>query len=153
MSCILFLDFDGVTHPDPCESRNFFSQLPLIEGVIRSHPGLSIVISSSWRFEHSLDELRGYFSADLRASIVGVNPVVTRTNDEGWIPRELLSHHREWECKKWLRQNGMEDIHWIAIDDVPQWFLPEGEHLLVTDSKTGIQPGQIAILEGMIGIS
>jgi len=51
---ILFLDFDGVTHPQPCGDENVFCQLHLIEAVLRERElqGVHIVISSSWREYH-----------------------------------------------------------------------------------------------------
>ena len=57
MNCILFLDFDGVTHPDPCRKESFLGQLPLIEDVLREHRQVDVVISSSWRYDHRLHEL------------------------------------------------------------------------------------------------
>lgn len=36
--CILFLDFDGVTHPDPCDAGQHVTRLPLIEQVLRPYP-------------------------------------------------------------------------------------------------------------------
>jgi len=65
-SFILFLDFDGVTHPDGCRADDLFCQLPLIEGVLQRRPGVQVVISSSWRETRSLDVLRRYFRQDLR---------------------------------------------------------------------------------------
>lgn len=32
---ILFLDFDGVTHPEFCSYDDYFCRLPLIEEVLR----------------------------------------------------------------------------------------------------------------------
>lgn len=46
---VLFLDFDGVTHPEVCTAEQLFCCLPLIEEVLRRRPGVDIVISSSWR--------------------------------------------------------------------------------------------------------
>ncbi len=150
MNCILFLDFDGVLHPDPCSKRDFFCQLPLIEAVLRAHSGVEVVISSSWRYDDSLDKLRGYFSTDIRGLIICITPSVARTNDEGWIPPDLLQHHREWECRKWIRQNRSLNTPWLAIDDVPEWFVPDCPNLLVTQSASGFQPEQVATLSAMI---
>jgi hypothetical protein len=52
--CILFLD--GVTHPEPHEAEELFTLLPLIEEVLRDFEASKIVISSSWREVHLLDE-------------------------------------------------------------------------------------------------
>jgi hypothetical protein len=56
-ACIIMLDFDGVTHPDNFFDANFFCRLPLIEEVLRKFPSVKIVISSSWREHHSLDDI------------------------------------------------------------------------------------------------
>ncbi len=149
-NCILFLDFDGVTHPDPCREIEYFRQLPLIEDVLRNQRRVYIVISSSWRYDRAIDELRERFSPDLRSRVIGVTPSVTRTDDEGWIPRHLLQHHREWECRKWLRQHKAADVPWLAIDDVAEWFTPECPHLLVTMSDGGFQSEQVDVLRRMI---
>jgi HAD domain in Swiss Army Knife RNA repair proteins len=150
MNCILFLDFDGVTHPDPCRKDEYFRQLPLIEGVLRKHISVNVVISSSWRYDHRLPELQAFFSSDVRTRVVDVTPSVARTDDEGWIPRDLLQHHREWECRKWMRQNRPLDTSWLAIDDAAEWFTPECAHLLTTQSSIGFQEEQEPLLSKMI---
>lgn len=150
MNCILFLDFDGVMHPESCRKPSFFCQLPLIEEVLRAQPQVEVVISSTWRYDHTLPELRAFFSPDIRSLIIGVTPSVAPTDHEGWIPTHLLQHHREWECRKWLRQHRPVDTPWLAVDDVSEWFLPDCENLLVTCSELGFQPAQASILHVML---
>lgn len=150
MTCILFLDFDGVTHPDPCRKDQYFRQLPLIEDVLREHAHVNVVISSSWRYDHQLSELQAFFSSDVRSRVIDVTPSVARTDDEGWIPRDLLQHHREWECRKWMRQHRPLETPWLAVDDAAEWFTPECAHLLTTQSELGIQRDQLPELDGMI---
>ena len=139
-----------MTHPDPCRKEEFFGQLPLIENVLREYRQVEIVISSSWRYDHSLPELQAYFSSDMRARVIDVTPTVARTDDEGWIPRHLLQHHREWECRKWMRQHRHLDAPWLAIDDIADWFLPDSANLLTTQSGCGFQPEQSSVLGEMI---
>ncbi len=150
MTCILFLDFDGVTHPDPCRKDQYFRQSPLIENVLREHANVNVVISSSWRYDHQLSELQAFFSSDLRSRVIDVTPSVARTDDEGWIPRDLLQHHREWECRKWIRQQRPLDTPWLAIDDAAEWFTPQCAHLLTTQSALGFQLEQASLLKDMI---
>ena len=150
LNCILFLDFDGVTHPDPCREVEYFRQLPLIEDVLRDQWRVYIVISSSWRYNQTIDDLRERFLPDIRSRVIDVTPSVTRTDDEGWIPRHLLQHHREWECRKWLRQHRANDVPWIAIDDVAEWFTPLCPNLLVTMSDCGFQLEQADELRQLI---
>lgn len=150
MNCILFLDFDGVTHPDPCRKEAFFCQLPLIEGVLREHRHVDVVISSSWRYDHRLHELQAFFTSDFRSRVIDITPTVARTDDEGWIPPHLLQHHREWECRKWIRHHRPSDTPWMAIDDFADWFLPDCTHLLTTQSACGFQPEQASVLREML---
>jgi hypothetical protein len=146
---MLFLDFDGVTHPDPCRKDEYFRQLPLIEDVLREHADVNVVISSSWRYDYRLPELQAWFSPDL-PRVIDVTPSVARTDDEDWIPRDLLQHHREWECRKWIRQNRPLHTPWLAIDDAAEWFTPECAHLLRTQSEFGFLREHVFVLDRMI---
>ncbi|MFZ3000646.1 MAG: HAD domain-containing protein [Undibacterium umbellatum] len=52
---ILFLDFDGVLHPEPCyDKTQLFSCLPRLEAILRDFPTVQIVISSTWRKNWSI---------------------------------------------------------------------------------------------------
>jgi len=150
MNCILFLDFDGVTHPDSCRKESFFCQLPLIENVLREYQHVDIVISSSWRYELRLPELQAYFSPDIRSRIIDVTPSLVRADADGWIPAHVLPHHRERECRKWMLEHQPLNAPWLAIDDVSDWFLPDCEHLLSTRSEFGFQAEQASILREML---
>ena len=152
MNCILFLDFDGVTHPDPCSKEAFFCQLPLIEDVLRENKHVDVVISSSWRYDHRLTELQAYFSQDIRTLVIDVTPSVARTDDEGWIPRHLLQYHREWECRKWIRNHRPIGTRWLAVDDISEWFQPDCADLLITRSECGFQPEQASRLSEMLKV-
>jgi len=57
MRKIIFLDFDGVLHPD---GVGLFSRLPLLESFLSRMPEAEIVVSSTWREDHTLDELRQF---------------------------------------------------------------------------------------------
>ena len=45
---ILFLDFDGVLHPEPSLAKDAFCRLPLIEEILQDFPQVQIVVSSAW---------------------------------------------------------------------------------------------------------
>ncbi|HXE48801.1 MAG TPA: HAD domain-containing protein [Ramlibacter sp.] len=154
MSCILFLDFDGVTHPDPCEAGQQFRRLPLIEEVLREFEAWQIVISSSWRVVHRLDEMRGYFAADLRPRVIDVTPEYG--GPAGLSAADpVMSAHRQWECEAWLRNklllpNPRADAAWVAIDDRDYWFRPGCGNLLLTDATTGFGPHDAVRLRAML---
>ena len=152
--CIVFLDFDGVTHPDPCEAGQVFRRLPLIEEVLREFEACRIVISSSWRVVHLLDEMRGYFAADMRRRVIDVTPEYRAPNGQ---PDFALNAHRQWECEAWLRnkrphvpRNGGAGAAWIAIDDRDYWFRPGCGNLLLTDAATGFGPDDALRLRAML---
>ena len=142
-SVTLLLDFDGVTHPQPCFQENVFCRLHLIESVLRERElrDVEIVISSSWRAHHSLDDMREFFSLDIQARVIGV------TQD---LPKLTGGGLRELECKAWMKKNRPPGARWLAIDDRPNWFTPGCENLLVTDGKYGFHPDDAARLRDML---
>jgi hypothetical protein len=148
--CIVFLDFDGVTHPDPCEMGRLFINLPLIEAVLRRFSACKIVISSSWRVVHPLDEMRGYFAVDMQSRVIGMTP---QQRASAGAP----GYSRQGECEAWLRsdrvwlpQDRRLGFPWIAIDDRDDWFGPDCTNLLATSSRTGFTPGDALRLERML---
>ena len=74
MPAILFLDFDGVLHPEPCHDTPQFCRMPLFERAMAQLPGVDIVVSSSWRHGRTLADLRALLAEALRARIVGMTP-------------------------------------------------------------------------------
>jgi hypothetical protein len=154
--CIVFLDFDGVTHPDPCEAGQLFRRLPLIEEVLRGFESCRIVISSSWRVVHRLDEMRRFFAADMQSRVIDVTPQYPGPNGLGERDFEPLSAHRQWECEAWLRDKGRlvpdrrTPAGWIAIDDRDYWFRAGCGNLLVTDAATGFGPDDAVRLRAML---
>jgi hypothetical protein len=61
---ILFLDVDGVLHPEGPSREPKFCRLPLLEEWLRGRPGVEVVISSSWREVHPFEELVSFFAED-----------------------------------------------------------------------------------------
>ena len=125
----LFLDFDGVTHyafpvagvSDP--DNAYFAFLPAIEAVLRAKPyPVQIVISSSWRENHGLAELRSHFSSDLRDRVIGVTP----EHNDG-----LVAGGRLGEILAWLDRHD-PGAPWVAVDDLDNLFAVDedraGEH-------------------------
>lgn len=75
---ILFLDFDGVLHPFPKPENptQLFVNRGRLECVLFDYPRTEVVISSTWRENYSLTELKALFSPSIRNRIVGVLPVI-----------------------------------------------------------------------------
>ena len=66
---ILFLDIDGVLHPDPPQPDQRLRSLPRLVAILRDFPQVDVVISSLWREKLSLDQLRELFPADPPGSV------------------------------------------------------------------------------------
>lgn len=117
---ILFLDFDGVLHPqydgEPTPVSEVFCHLPRFESVMRDFPCVNIVISSTWRSQFTLEELRSRFSPDIAACIIDVTPLSEH------IDGKYLPAQREDEILKWMATSRRSDTPWIALDDAAWQF-------------------------------
>lgn len=132
---LLFLDFDGVLHPEGCAQRHLFCRLPLLEDLLRQMPHVPIVISSTWRVNHGFDALRARFSKDVAERVIGVTP---RIQDVKEIPDQLRAYEREAEINAWLKQNRTVASAWTALDDRIYLFKPFHPRLVLTDRKQGL---------------
>lgn len=131
---ILFLDFDGVFHPEPCyNSAQLFICLPRLENVLRDHPSVEIVISSTWRETRTISELRLLFSCDIAKRIIGVTPSWKDHQDLF----DVIGYQRQTEIEAWLRASEEPWRPWVAIDDKPWLFRPFLHNLIRTDSEIG----------------
>jgi hypothetical protein len=123
---LLFLDFDGVLHPELASYEQLFCHVPRLEAVLRDFPEVEVVISSSWREHSTLDELRARFSPDIAARMVGMTPVLARETRSG--PR------REREILAWLQSSGRTDEKWLALDDT-EWLFERYRDRLIACSR------------------
>lgn len=113
---ILFLDFDGVLHPEGASAEREFSHLGGLESVLREFPHVLIVVSSAWRLDTSLDAIRSRFSDDMRTRVVGVTPQLAELEDQ--------RGQRQRECELWLQHAypAATSPPWIALDDRESYF-------------------------------
>lgn len=128
---ILFLDIDGVLHPDPPQPDQRLRSLPRLVEILRDHPEVEVVISSLWREHLSLDQLRDLFPAELRARIIDVTPIAERI--DGWLPAR-----REGEILEWLAASGRADEPWLALDDQAWQFTQHRDRLIACTFYDGI---------------
>nr|MDP2191459.1 HAD domain-containing protein [Rhodoferax sp.] len=143
---ILFLDSDGVLHPDGVGTDLEFCQLDNFEGVMREFPQVRIVVSSTWRLSESVEELRRHFSADIQERIVGVTPRVGN--------HDSVRGQRQRECEAWIRENS-PDVPWLALDDWARYFDEGCENLVliphVYDGGAGLEGEYVEGLRMRIG--
>lgn len=140
---ILFLDFDGVLHPEGEEhilsGGTDFCFLPRLETLLREFPEVRIVISSSWREQLRYETLLKPFSIDIQARILGATP-----HSGFGLPRPYRK--REGEIVAWLQLHGATDEPWVALDDAYWQFDRCKEHLVVCGSFAGFDDNASAQL-------
>ena len=125
----LYLDFDGVLHPNFVDKGQLFIHMEKLSNAIVGKP-LRVVISSSWRFHENIDYLRTLFEPATRDLIVGCTG-----------PAYIGKWARWNEIMKHANTNGVRD--WVALDDAYMEFPPECEELILCDGKIGLQDTQI----------
>lgn len=147
---ILFLDYDGVLHPDPCaDATRLFEHAPRLAQVLESFPGLGVVLSTSWRTKYPESALLEPLPASLRQRVLGLTP---RASDFS-PPPELLPYRRQAECMQWLQQHGMSGSAWWALDDRPDWFAPYCENLIECHPQRGFDERAAARLVGVLTLA
>ena len=147
---ILFLDFDGVLHPDGCRPERQFAALPLVEDVVREFPGVEIVISSAWRLDYAKTQeavlaLRAHFSRDIQHRIVGVTGDASNVSFKD-MPFGLDTYVRQAECMGWLQMHRPAFTPWLALDDGADLFQPLCPNLMLLDGQKGFLPAHEEVL-------
>ncbi|MCW8829254.1 MAG: HAD domain-containing protein [Gammaproteobacteria bacterium] len=137
---ILFLDFDGVTHP--LSGTPFdLGCLKHLEAAVAEY-AVDIVIASSWREHYPLAQLRKLLGTELATKVVDVTPV---------IDEPFLKHVRYHEVQKYLAEAGHDEKSWVAVDDTPG-FYPPGAPVVWCDPQTGMTARESAQLRSALSI-
>jgi DNA-binding transcriptional LysR family regulator len=140
---IIFLDFDGVLHPEIGDAEPFCCR-SLFWAFLRQRPQIDVVFSTSWREFHVQEELVQFVTQgggeDLVSRFIGSTPLVRK------LAAEDDYRKRERECLAWLEGNGLGGRPWLALDDVDYWFSSSSPNLHLVDYRTGITPADIAAL-------
>jgi hypothetical protein len=147
---LLFLDFDGVLHPDPCfDEQRLFENAPRLAEALAGFPEVAIVLSTSWRTQRTMAELAALLPAGLRERVIDVTPAVAPSD----TPAALVPYRRQAECTSWLRRRGHERMPWVALDDRPSLFAPYCDQLILCDSRYGFGEATARRLRSALGRS
>lgn len=136
---LVFLDFDGVLHPQVAFIAERFCRLPLLEGWLRARPDIQVVISSSWRLGQSMEELRSIFSTDLQPRIISTTQ-----------PGEDSGGSREHQIRLWLLHEA-PSARWVAIDD-SEWLFNRTERLVLCDSIVGLTDANLSEADRLLAL-
>lgn len=135
----LFLDFDGVLHPNHSPPGQLFSRAPLlIEAIGGSR--LDIVVSSSWRFGQRLTGLRALLPEEIRSRVVGVTG------------QAHIGRHARWhEIARYCSDEGLSN--WRALDDASFEFPDSCDQLILCDGGHGLRATQVAAIQFWLDMS
>lgn len=141
---ILFLDIDGVLHPDGPGDYADFSCLPRFCDVLRAaDPAgvVPIVISSAWRHTQRLEDIKRNFPTDISLQIVGVTPDLLEISD-AWMIADAHCHgasvstyKRQSEIMTWIGRNAPGG-RWLALDDRASGFEGHCRQLFLVPGTT-----------------
>ena len=153
---ILFLDYDGVLHPDATDlirrkpflrgDGELFMWAELLVAALADHPEVEIVLSTRWVRVLGYGRARHYLPEPLRQRVVGgtYHTGMQWTDVGKWLAYYIYSKHTWWDSatryqqiKGWARRANIDD--WIAIgDDVNGWLPIDNHRLIATDPGVGI---------------
>ena len=134
---LLFLDFDGVLHPTHFAGESPFSRAHLLEETLAQFAP-KIVVSSSWRFTHSLEKLQKMLPTAIGQLIIGATSAAI-----------IGKHPRFQEILNYLDAYGPVD--WRALDDSHWEFPSPCPKLIRCNPNTGITDKQILELQQWLG--
>lgn len=132
---VLFVDFDGVMHPEFCHASAHFLHRDAFEGVMRMFSNVDLVISSTWRLQRTLPELKKLFSEDIAERLIGITPLYSQLMS---IPETLVGYQREAECRAWLQANNRLTQPWVALDDRSWNFRPFNPRVFLVNGNVGL---------------
>ncbi len=132
MERYLFLDFDGVLHPNHCDPNLWFQHLPVLSDCLLDAPVVcKIVISSSWRFHHDLQALIARFPVRLQSRIGGAT-------GDAYIGK----YSRFNEIQAYLNRC-QSPLTWRALDDCAWEFPNPCPELVPCDGAVGLDQSVI----------
>jgi hypothetical protein len=147
---ILFLDFDGVLHPNNRAGRLFMWGTRLAAW-LDTWPGVDVVISSSWREVHPKDEIVEMLGPAIASRVVGCTPWARQKRDDGVYPAATTTqfkYERQAQIAAWMASSWDPARAWVALDDMPYLFERDCAHLIVCAGRTGLSRENLQALSG-----
>lgn len=156
---IIFLDFDGVLHPDavikpakkPIELRapgQLMMHTEILENILNPFD-VSIVLSTSWVRSLGFSKTLKKMSPALASSVIGATwhtGMVDKTvypYASGRYAADPFNHWSRFEqINNYIVRNKVDN--WLAIDDlhsgqeIEKWPLDMRDHLVLTDGEYGV---------------
>lgn len=148
-SKILFLDFDGVLHPEPvyrhpkggmyfgveCAGHKLFENAEILVNALASYPDVSIVLTTSWVRVLGFARAKAHLPESLRRRVVGATFHSTMNKFEF----DAMSRGAQALADATRRRA----TAWVALDDDDGWLSAAESHVVKTDRVLGISASQV----------
>lgn len=147
---ILFLDFDGVLHPNNL-SAALFTWAPRLAAWQQSWPEVDVVISSSWRLDHMQHEMVEVLGSAIGQRVVGCTPSVRPDPHGSGYPAEMTTdfeYERQTQIAAWMASSWDPKRAWVALDDMDFLFAPSCPQLVVCDGRQRLSHANVQELDG-----
>ena len=147
MTQLLFLDFDGVLHPDAVyltsrgvelrAAGNLFMWAPYLVEALAPHQDVQIVLSTSWARNLGFQRARAALPAELQARVIGAT--WHSAMGRGWPDYIAWDDQTRYEQIRAYLSRLSTPARWIAVDDDAQgWAAADRELLIQTDPNLGL---------------
>lgn len=149
MNKYIFLDFDGVLNSGnnynrlvlagrpvkDCYGTQFDTECVSRLGKILERTGAKIIVTSSWRYVLSMDELRAMWcERKLPGTISGILPLDVLLSPDPYSPQ------RGAEIEEWFSRRGKKanECRYVILDDMPDFLPHQIPHVVCTNPDKGI---------------
>lgn len=140
----LFLDYDGVLHPDAVylirgevvlrgpDGIGLFEWITVLEELLEQYPSVRIVLSTSWVRILGYDNALRNLPVNLQRRVIGATFDPEMAEPQSW------SGLTRWEqIQEYVDRHNLKS--WLAIDDDDVgWPADMRQHLIHTDADLGV---------------
>ncbi|WEE75567.1 hypothetical protein LZ683_15435 [Comamonas testosteroni] len=154
MKAILYLDYDGVLHPEPVyrsprggmhfsvdqAGHSLFENSGILVEALAPYPEVAIVLSTSWVRVLSYSQAKAYLPDALRSRVIGA----TFHSAMNKFEFDAMTRGAQVLADATRR----EVTGWVALDDDDEgWVGPVSKHLVLTNGHKGLSaPDTVAEL-------
>lgn len=147
---ILYLDFDGVLHPEDVwrkpgvgiylgpggDGHQLFENLPLLEGALAPYPWVQIVLSTTWVRILRFSKAKAHLTEQLQSRVIG-GTFHTGMDDAAYLD---LPRGQQVERDAARRK----PAEWVAVDDAHEGWSSEAKtRVVLTDPVEGIRHPEV----------
>ena len=147
---VLFLDFDGVLHPDAVylsrqgptlkADGTLFMWAPILINLLVDFPMISLVLSTSWVRHLGYKKTLAYLPGELQKRVIGAtwhSSMAKNWVDENlWDGKTRYDHICRYAARSQLRD-------WIALDDdIQGWTEDSAQRLIACSPDLGLIAAQ-----------